>query len=198
MKIQSSAGHDIRGLDAYFTPPEATQALLALEGGLPARIWEPAAGDGAIVNPLLASGRAVVSSDIYDYGAGFAVADYLTAAMPSVDGIVTNPPFMLAEAFAAKAIREAPYVALLLRTNWLIEGAKRGRWLDTHEPNRVWMSATRLPMMHRYGWEGKRSTSNTPYCWAVWQRGAQYEPWRRFYWRDLIRAAALIPTQEAA
>jgi hypothetical protein len=178
------------GPDAYFTPVEAVQALLLLEGDrLPSRIWEPAAGDGAIVKPLQASGRRVFGSDIHDYGAGYAVADYLAAAAPSVEGIVTNPPYMLAEAFAAKALREVPYVALLLRTNWLIEGAARGRWLDGHEPQRVWMSAQRLPMMHRHGWVGKRSTSNTPYCWAIWQRGAQREPWQRFYWRELLRTA---------
>src|SRR4051794_21433307 len=191
MRIQGSADHDTRGLDAYFTPVEAVQALLLLEGDrLPQYIWEPAAGNGGIVKPLQASGRSVQGSDIYDYGAGYAIADFLTtAAAPSIEGIVTNPPFMLAEAFAAKAIREVPYVALLLRTNWLIEGTKRGRWLDRNEPTCVWMSAQRLPMMHRYGWDGKRSTSNTPYCWAIWQRGAQREFSRRFYWRELISTA---------
>lgn len=192
MRIQSSADHDTRGLDAYFTPPEAVQALLLLEGHrLPSRIWEPAAGDGAIVKQLQASGRRVDGSDIFDYGAGYGVADFLAASpSPAIEGVITNPPFMLALDFAAKALGEVPYVALLVRTNWLIEGSTRGRWLDRHEPQRVWMSAQRLPMMHRYGWTGKRTTSNTPYCWVVWQRDAQREPWQRFYWRDLLRTEA--------
>jgi hypothetical protein len=33
MRIQSSHYHAERGLDAYFSPPEATAALLAIEHG---------------------------------------------------------------------------------------------------------------------------------------------------------------------
>lgn len=200
MRIQSTADFGARGLDAYFTPVEAVQSLLLLEGDrLPRRIWEPAAGDGAIVKPLLASGRFVVASDIFDYGAGYDVCDYLTAVLLGhVDGIITNPPYKKAEAFAAKAISEVPYLALLVRTNWLIEGLKRGKWLDLHEPSRVWMSAQRLPMMHRYNWPGKRSTSNTPYSWAIWERGAKREFWQRFYWRELLGTPARRGAKKAA
>ena len=46
--------------------------------------------------------------------------DYLTAPVPvGVTGIVTNPPFKLAIEFARKALDEVPYLALLLRTNFL-------------------------------------------------------------------------------
>ena len=38
-----------RGNDLYETPPPVTEALLRREQ-LPHRIWEPAAGKGAIVN----------------------------------------------------------------------------------------------------------------------------------------------------
>jgi hypothetical protein len=94
MRIQSSHCHDARGLDAYFSPPEATESLLAIEHGkLPRRLWEPAAGDGAISSPLQAAGFDVVASDIADYG-GEAITpgvDYLTAPLPSgVEGVVTN------------------------------------------------------------------------------------------------------------
>jgi hypothetical protein len=192
VRIQSSADFSTRGLDAYFTPPEAVLSLIILEGDrLPRRILEPAAGDGAIVNPLLASGRFVVASDIFDYGAGYEVLDYLVASpLAYIEGLVTNPPYKLAEAFAAKAIKEVPYVALLVRTNWLIEGFKRGKWLDLHEPTRVWMSAQRLPMMHRHQWTGKKTTSNTPYSWAIWERDAKREFWQRFYWRELLGVPA--------
>jgi hypothetical protein len=94
MRIQSSHHHAERGLDAYFSPPEVTAALLAIEHGrLPRRLWEPAAGDGAIVQPLRAAGFDVVASDLVDYGgAGIMVGvDYLTAPVPAgVTGIVTN------------------------------------------------------------------------------------------------------------
>ena len=77
--------------------------MIALEGPrLPRRIWEPAAGDGAIVRELIASGRQVVASDVQDYGlADCRILDYLTAPrMVGVNGIVTNPPFKLAIEFA--------------------------------------------------------------------------------------------------
>jgi hypothetical protein len=40
-----------RGLDLYETPPVATEALLRAEK-IPNRVWEPAAGRGAIVRVL--------------------------------------------------------------------------------------------------------------------------------------------------
>ena len=65
MRIQSTHTSDERGLDAYFTCPEAIETLILLEGDrIPQRIWEPAAGDGAIVLPLRATGRTVLASDI--------------------------------------------------------------------------------------------------------------------------------------
>jgi hypothetical protein len=190
VRIQSSHSFAERGLDPYFTPVEATLSLLALEGErLPRRLWEPACGDGAIVHPLRESGRLVYASDICDYGlSGAAIVDYFDAEPPvDVEGIVTNPPFALAQQFAEKALRETRYVALLVRSNFVIEGSKRGRWLDANPPTRQWWSAQRFPMMHRQGWTGPRASSNTPYCWIIWERGAAREHPTRFYWRRLLR-----------
>src|SRR5207253_6736132 len=67
VRIQSSHHHVDRGLDAYFSPPEATAALLTIEHDkLPRTLWEPAAGDGAIVGPLRAAGCQVVATDLVD------------------------------------------------------------------------------------------------------------------------------------
>ena len=91
MRINSTHDFGSRGLDAYFTCPEAIRSLILLEGSrLPQRIWEPAAGDGAIVRELVASGRFVVASDIHDYGLECCrILDYLTAPrMIGVDGVV--------------------------------------------------------------------------------------------------------------
>jgi hypothetical protein len=42
VRIQSTHRHADRGLDPYWTPPEATRSLLALEAAhLPCHIWEP-------------------------------------------------------------------------------------------------------------------------------------------------------------
>jgi hypothetical protein len=175
MRIQTSHHHAERGLDAYFSPPEATAALLAIEHGkLPRHLWEPAAGNGAIVRPLRAAGFDVVASDLVDYdGAGImAGVDYLTAPVPTgVTGIVTNPPFKLAIEFARKALDEVPYLALLLRTNFL-ESTRRLPFFRAHPPARVWNSSRRLPMMHRHGWTGPTAPSNTHHAWFIWDASA--------------------------
>lgn len=189
MRIQSSHCHAARGLDPYFSPPEATAALLAIElGRLPQRLWEPAAGDGAIVRPLCAAGFDVVATDIVDYG-GDSIApgvDYLTAALPrGVTGIITNPPYRRAVEFARKALGEVPYLALLLRTNFL-ESTTRLPFFRKHPPARVWISSRRLPMMHRHGWAGPQAPSNTCFAWFVWDEGAEAKGvigW--FDWRAL-------------
>lgn len=110
MRIQSSHAHDARGLDPYFTPPEATWSLIEIEKDRIPRsgaIWEPAAGDGAIARILSDARYTVFASDIADYGAGFELQDYMTATPPPrATAIVTNPPFRLAEAFAQKALVE--------------------------------------------------------------------------------------------
>ena len=188
MRIQSSHAHSARGVDAYFSPPEAVASLLAIEAQhLPKRIWEPAAGDGAIVRPLREAGYEVVASDIADYGLDDCRTgvDYLKAeSVPGVDGVITNPPYKLAVSFAQKAVREAPYLALLLRTNFL-ESTKRLPFFREHEPARIWIASRRLPMMHRFGWTGPQAPSNTCFAWFVWDRHATQKrvlDW--FDWKD--------------
>jgi hypothetical protein len=183
MLQQSSHRHVDRGLDAYFTPEAATLSLLALEY-LPASIWEPACGDGTISRVLIAHGHDVVSSDIGDYQYGESGTDYLKAPPRDIGGIVTNPPFKLASRFAQKALSEAPYVALLLRTNFL-EAIHRLPFFRTSPPSRIWISSRRLPMMHRHDWTGPRAGSNTCHAWFIWDRAS---PDRRilnwFDWRE--------------
>jgi hypothetical protein len=192
MRIQSSHDHSSRGLDAYFTPPEAVASLLHIERGhLPRFLWEPAAGDGAIVRPLREAGYQVTASDIADYGLDDCRTgvNYLTAkALPDVGGIVTNPPYKLAVRFAQKAMREVPYLALLLRTNFL-ESTNRLPFFREHEPARIWIASRRLPMMHRHGWTGPRAPSNTCFAWFIWDKAAAHKrivDW--FDWKELIEA----------
>jgi len=89
--------------------------------------------------------------------------DYLSAQVPTgVEALVTNPPYKLAVRFAEKALGEVPYLALLLRTNFL-ESTSRLPFFRRSPPARVWIASRRLPMMHRHGWQGPRAPSNTCY-----------------------------------
>lgn len=163
----------IRGDDLYETPPVAVQALLKVEP-VPMTVWEPACGPGSIVRELRASGRAVIATDLVAYGCDDSAArqDFLMerSAPSGVPAIVTNPPFKLAEEFAAHANTLVPEVYMLLRLAFL-EGL---RWNDRGLADglaRVWIFAPRLPFMHRHNYEGpKNSNSGMPFAWFVWRR----------------------------
>jgi len=197
MRIQSSHAVSDRGLDAYFSPPEATAALLAIEGDrLPLHLWEPAAGNGAIVRPLQAAGFQVVATDLADYGNAAVTPgiNYLAAPSPAgVGGVVTNPPYRLAVDFARKALSETPYLALLLRTNFLESVGRLSFW-KAHPPSRIWISSRRLPMMHRQGWSGPTAPSNTCFAWFVWDASAkQRREINWFDWQNLPRRTDSYP-----
>src|SRR5215831_14381537 len=160
-----------RGPDLYETPAVATEALLKCEF-LPKRIWEPAAGHGAIVKVLRAHGHEVVASDLVDYGepTHFPRWDFLLEhKLPEGTGaIVTNPPYKLADQFVRHAIELCPCVVMLLRLAAL-EGMERSDIIDTHL-SRVHVFRNRIPMMHRDSWTGKKSTSKIAFAWFVFER----------------------------
>lgn len=164
--------HADRGVDLYETPPEAVRALLEAEY-LPDRIWEPACGPGAIVRVLREAGHAVVATDLMDHGCEGQEAgvDFLKlrTAPRGVETIVTNPPYMHANAFVARALHLCPRVIMLLRLGF-IAGTKRSSILDNGLLARVHVFRNRLPMMHRAGWEGPRATSQTEFAWFCWDR----------------------------
>lgn len=173
-----SAPLAIRGNDLYETPPCAVRALLKVEP-IPLTVWEPACGPGAIVRELRASGRAVVASDLVDYGLEDSRSriDFLMEreAPPGVPAIVTNPPFKNAEAFAAKARDLVPEVYMLMRLAFL-EGLRWNERGLAKDLARVWVFAPRLPFMHRDGYDGpKNSNSGMPFAWFVWRRGHEGE-----------------------
>lgn len=181
----------VRGLEFHRTPREATLSLLAIEGdAIPKMIWEPACGDGAISEILLRAGYAVYSSDIADRGYG-KVLDFLNADRNRVAyGVLTNPPFSKAKEFvdAAFSYASVNYCALLLPLRFM-ESGRRKAWWECRPPARVWVSVSRLPMMHRDGYEGKKSTSAIPMAWHVWLRGYTGDAAiKLFDWHDYVDA----------
>lgn len=187
--LKKEAGHAIgtktatkedRGDDLYETPIEAMRTLLALESfGL--NVLEPSVGRGAILRPLEAAGYEVTISDLVDrgittqHGECQGVGDFISSI--AVDGgwdIVTNPPYGVANAYAAHALREHKprKMALLLNLNFLAgyEDADRQFVMDENPPSRVYIFAHRLPMMHRDGWQGNKASSQMNTGWFVWER----------------------------
>lgn len=160
--------------DFYATPICAIRALLEIET-FDGTIWEPACGDGAIVNVLRDAGHRVYATDLVDRGCPDSESriDFLLESQPGVHigAVVTNPPYTLANAFAAHALNLAiPKVAMLLRLAFL-ESSSRSSILDGGLLARVYPFRNRLPRMHRAGWEGRKASSAVAFAWFVWELG---------------------------
>jgi hypothetical protein len=161
-----------RGDDLYETPAVVTEALLRVEDLLH-RIWEPAAGRGAIVNVLRGRGHDVVATDLVDYGVPCQESgrDFLLERQlpDGIECIATNPPYRLADQFVEHALEICPRVIMLLRLAFL-ESVRRTPILDSGHLARVHVFKRRAPMMHRDGWTGPRVTSALAFAWFVWDR----------------------------
>jgi hypothetical protein len=167
--------------DFYPTPAWVTEALLEhvdLRGRV---VWEPAAGQGHIAEPLKASGAArVFCTDVVrrDYPLD-GVHDF-TASMPPpirerVDVIVTNPPGglrnRLAERFVEiglEHIARGGLLALLLPADF--DSAARRRQLFDACP---WY-AGKITLTRRVAWfarsDGKRPAPKENHAWHLWLR----------------------------
>lgn len=102
--------------DLYPTPPDVTDALIDLIAPvLPGKavIWEPACGEGDMVNAIEKRGYIVIGTDILEG------RDFLTGEAPvCFDWIITNPPFSSSEAFIRRAIQYKKPFALLLKSQY--------------------------------------------------------------------------------
>jgi len=181
--VMASRREPPNSLEFFPTPPWATRALLSrvlpsLIKPMPrATAWDPACGEGHMSEVLAESFETAFASDIFDYGCGYQVADFLDPTVhPAVqpDAIITNPPFAPAVQFAERALELAPVVALLLRTNWL-EGIERYQTLFRRRPLTLYAPfVERVPMV-KGRWDPKASTA-TAYAWFVWVDGVAPRP----------------------
>jgi hypothetical protein len=87
-----------------------------------------------------------------------------------VKSIVTNPPFKNGAEFVSQGLTLCPKVIMLLRLAFL-ESEGRSGILDGGDLARVLVFRDRLPMMHRDGWDGPKSTNTMAFAWFVWELG---------------------------
>jgi hypothetical protein len=129
----------------------------------------------------------VVSTDLVDRGFGLSRRDFLFERELLAPGIVTNPPFKLAGAFAAHALDlGAGKVALLLRLAWLA-GVRdaRAALLDQRGLARVRVSARRAVMLRNGVDAGGGGGGMIDFAWFIWERGHTGPvELSRFDWRD--------------
>ena len=146
--------------DFYPTPPEVTVALLNfLEERFLLRkhdtIWEPACGDGAMVNVMREREYAVIATDI------ITGHDYLTTDLTDdYDWIITNPPFIVSQEFITRSAEcNKPFAMLLKSQYW--HSAKRLEVFKKYPPAFV------LPLTWRPDFTGK-GASLMDMIWCVW------------------------------
>lgn len=169
---QRSEPHD--SLDDFPTPPWATRALcefLQEDCSLPLETYtcrEPAANRGHMVKPLREYFNHVEASDVHDYGAGFAVQDYLFGPVPEpVDFTITNPPFRLAEQFIERAIDSSIVGCAVIVRAAFLEGIGRYERLFSKRPPVDVLQFTERVVMHKGKLSPKGSTA-TAYAWLIW------------------------------
>jgi hypothetical protein len=162
-------------LDFFPTPPWATRALLSHVLGLSSdeflasTAWDPCCGEGHMVGPLREYFWAAEGTDVFDYGKGFEVSDFLSDDTRSADWLITNPPFKIAELIALRALDRANVgVALLVRSVWLEGTGRYERLFRDRPPSIVAQFCERVPMT-KGRWDPNASTA-TSYAWVIWRK----------------------------
>lgn len=159
--------------DFYPTPAEPTRAFLHAEGDRLrdfSQIWEPAAGDGAMVREMQAIGLDVIASDIIDRGCGARIQsfyDFDVVSAPAL-AVVTNPPFAECSWGAGKArwLTHAldeigvEYMALLLPLTFPGAAGLADLW-HRHPPARVYVMRWRID----FTGQGASPATNAWFCW---------------------------------
>ncbi|MCB1516105.1 MAG: hypothetical protein KDJ19_00600 [Hyphomicrobiaceae bacterium] len=159
--------------DLYETEPWAVDALVRAVpdfGDAGARIWDPAAGNHAILDLFRARGQVTLASDIetYDREHDFE-ADFLWPSPKSggLWSVVTNPPYgksnRLAVAFVERALLVCPnWVAMLLTAKF--DFGKTRTHLLRDEPRFF----GKVALLDRISWVGNGQTGTEDHAWFVW------------------------------
>lgn len=186
--------------DFYPTPPEPTRAFLhaeidrLLDFGT---IWEPAAGDGAMVREMESVGLTVRASDLIDRGCGADIRSFYDFPVAPARAILTNPPFAECGWGNGKArwlkhaldVLDVEYMALLL--NWTFPGAGGlAPFWSQHPPARVYLMRWKID----FTGQGAPPMLNG---WFVWDRHASGETVLRMLDRKDARQGELF-TGEAS
>lgn len=183
-------------LDYFPTQPWAVRAaceFLASELGedLPAQTcWEPACGELHMALPLREYFAHVTASDIFRYHPDHAIHDFLShgPAFCHPDWIFTNPPFLVADQFVARAIECARRGVVMFVRGAFTEGDKRYDQLFRPEirPSYVVTYSERVVLLRgrliRSGapdpfnldektLEPRRASSATAYSLVIWLPG---------------------------
>jgi hypothetical protein len=125
----TNRGSGSRPANDFYPTPEPTVASLCeqLQVTDTLRWGEPCVGDGSILKFMKL--HAGVDYKAWEWCELSRGRDYLVGGLANpVDAIVTNPPFSKFEAFLQRSLKEAEFVAYLLRVNALGSQKRRDWW----------------------------------------------------------------------
>lgn len=173
--------------DYYATNPKAVEMLLTNYTFDAATILEPCVGGGHIANAInnfFANQRVITGLDLVDRGyPNTIVQDFLTWETDrKFEGIITNPPFSLAQEFIEKGMElltDDGQMAMFLKIQFL-EGAKRKEFFEKYPPKYVYVFRNRMATWNN-GNEvdpntGKRWATTMCHAWFIWDKGSKTEP----------------------
>lgn len=173
--------------DYYATNPKAVEMLLTNYSFHAATILEPCVGGGHIanaINDFFTNKRAITGLDLVDRGyPNTIVQDFLTwETDKKFEGIITNPPFSLAQEFIEKGIdllTDNGQMAMFLKIQFL-EGAKRKAFFEKYPPKYIYVFRNRMPTW-KNGSEfnpetGKKWQEVICFAWFIWEKGSKTEP----------------------
>ena len=153
--------------DLYPTPPEVTVALMRfLKLPRSTLIWEPACGQGDMVEVLRDCGMLAYGTDIRSG------QDFLETYAPhymdkSIDWIITNPPFSLADEFIRHAAEIGKPFAMLLKAQYW-HAAKRAQLFREIPPSYVLPLTWRPDFLFKERGGKKGASPLMDVMWCVW------------------------------
>jgi hypothetical protein len=165
------------GPDNWATPSCLLSALTSyiLPAVPPGNIWEPASGDGRLVDAMRAVGRDVIATDAY----GVHALDFLHDAPPdgNIAALVTNPPFNQLTAFITRALQHLDTgtvqdVVLLLRSDHPTAQERAPLLGRAHA---LWYCCWRPKWI-----ENSTTSPRWSFIWTHWKRGYDGPP--QAYW----------------
>ena len=179
--VMAQRGESPDSLDDFPTPKWATRALMkyvmpkfgcfgqhTIFDRRELTVLEPACGRGYMIEVLKDYFDKSDCYDIYDYGCGYQVIDFLERDWRDFHWIITNPPFNKAEAFIEKSTRMAQRgVAMLLRSNFAETVGRYNRLFSKNPPSTIAQFSERVPMVK--GRIDKKASTATAYAWFVWE-----------------------------
>lgn len=168
---QRSSGYTRQANEFYRTPSWVTEAVIPHLPWTGGTVWEPACGDGAMVDVLCQHFSEVVATDA-DRGETERFHSFKSAGKATA--IFGNPPYNQAEEFIIHALELMipcrGMVAFLLRVDY--DSAKTRHYLFANHP--AWYK--KVVLLKRIVWFAGEKSPSFNHAWYIWNWRHQGPP----------------------